>query len=339
MFKKVIIQGRLEFGKENTYRKAFDMFEHMIDVRFKNAILITEEHFNEKLLAIDFNRTVLQASSKYFKNSVDLLGYLVQFAISGEVKAWLIDEGKVLAAHVIEPASEKVVVQAYLKGRQLSEEKGKEQDALESLDRALLKYDRHSQAYERRGHVNFKLGNLDDAIYDYEKSIRLDERNAEAYLGLGNIKFKLEKYKDAAEHFEMATKTAVALQPLYWIARRHKAMAHIKMEEFTKAEFDLRLFTKRKFEKADVNFSHRQWAFSEYGMVLMELGKYDEAIDAFDQALNIDGSSSKKERAGKLLNRGIAKQKSGGSGFLSDWKEAAHLGDSKAKKLLEVHSN
>ncbi len=339
MFKKVIIQGRLEFGKETTYQKAFDMFEHLIDVRFKNAILVTEEHFNQELLALDFDRTVLQASAKYFKNTIDLINYLVQFAISGSVSAWLIDEGTVEHAHTIEPESEKVVVQAFLKGRQLSEEKGKEQDALASLDKALKKYDRHSQAYERRGHVNYRLGNFDDAIYDYEKSIRLDERNAEAHLGLGNIKFKQKKYKDAAECFEMVTKTAVALQPLYWIARRHKAMAHIKMGEFEKAEFDLRLFTKRPFTKDDVNYSYRQWAFSEYGMVLMELGKYEEAIDAFDQALNLGEEKNEKERADKLLNRGIAKQKAGGSGFLSDWKEAAHLGDSKAKKLLEVHSN
>lgn len=339
MFKKVIIQGRLEFGKETTYRKAFDMFEHMIDVRFKNAILITEEHFNEETLVIDFNRTVIQASSKYFKNSIDLLNYVVQFAISGSIQAWLIDEGKVLEAHNIEPESEKIVVQAFLKGRELSEKKGKEEDALTSLDKALKKYDRHSQAYERRGYVNTKLGNLDDAIYDFQKSIRLDERNALAYLGLGHIFYKQKKYVDAAEQFEMATKTAVALQPTYWIARRHKAMAHIKVSQWDKAEFDLRLFTKRKFAEEDVNYGFREWAFSEYGMVLMELGKYEDAIDAFDQALTIGHESTEKARAGKLLNRGIAKQKAGGSGYLSDWKEAAHLGDSKAKKLLEVHAN
>jgi len=339
MFKKVIIQGRLEFGKELTYTKVFDMFEHMIDVRFKNAILVTEEHFDPETYLLDFDRTVIQASVKYYKNTIDLLNYMVQFAVSGTISAWLIDEGKVLNSHVFEPGSEKIVVQAYLKGKKLSEEKGKEEDAIKSLDKALKKYDRHSQAYERRAHVNYKLGNVEDAVYDYEKSIRLDARNAAAYMGLGHIKFKQKKYKDAAENFEMATKTAVALQPMYWVARRHKAIAHIKMEEWSKAEFDLRLFTKRDFSNDEMNSAHLQWAFSEYGMVLMEVGKYDEAIDAFDEALKLSAEGTKKERADKLLNRGIAKQKAGGSGFLSDWKEAAHLGDSKAKKLLEVHAN
>ena len=339
MFKKVIIQGRLEFGTESSFTKALDMFEHLIDVRYKNAILISEEHFNPELRAIDFDRMVLQASPKYFRNTVDLIGYVVQFAISGSVGAWLIDEGKVLSAHMIEPQSEKVVVQAFLKGRELSEKKGKEEAALESLDRALKKYEKHSQAYERRGHINFRLGNIDDAVYDYEKSIRLDARNAEAYMGLGRIQFKQKNYKDAALNFEHATKSAVALQPIYWVARRHKAMAHIKLNEYDKAAFDLRLFTRRKFETDDPNYGHRQWAFSEYGMVLMELGQYEEAIDAFDQALSNVETKKKKQRAGQLLNRGIAKQKAGGSGFLSDWKEAAHLGDNKAKKLLEHHSN
>ena len=339
MFKKVIIQGRLEFGKESSYTKAFNTFEHLQEVRFKNAILITEEHFNEKLHALDFGRLVVQASPKYFRNTVDLCRYLVQFAISGSIGAWMIDEGKVLDSHTIEPESEKVVVQAFLKGRKLSTEKGKEQAALESLDQALQKYDRHSQAYERRGHINFRLGNLEDAIYDFEKSVRLDPRNAESYLGLGFIKFKQKKYKDAAEHFEMATKSAVALQAIYWVARRHKAMSHIKMNDFEKAEFDLRLFTRRHFNPDDVNYEHRQWAFSQYGMVLMELGKYEEAIEAFDQALKVDEGKKDKLRADQLRNRGVAKQKAGGSGYLSDWKEAAHLGDSKAKKLLELHVN
>ncbi len=339
MFKKVIIQGRLEFGKETVYKKAFDMYEHLLDVRFKNAILLTEEHFNPTLFVLDFDRMVTQASPKYFRNTVDLCNYLVQFAISGVIGAWMVDEGKVLAAHTIEPESEKIVVQAFLKGRQLSNEKGKEKDALESLAEALKKYDRHSQAYERRGHINYRLGNLEDAIYDYEKSIRLDSRNADSYMGLGTIKFKQKKYKDAAENFDLATKSALALQPIYWIARRLKATSHIKMRDFEKAEFDLRLFTKRKFNPDDPNYEHRQWAFSQYGMVLLELGKHEEAIEAFDQALNTGDKKTGKVRAGQLLNRGIAKHKAGGSGYLSDWKEAAHLGDSKAKKLLEVHAN
>lgn len=339
MFKKVIIQGRLEFGKEATYQKAFDMYEHLVDVRFKNAILITEEHFDPELFALDFDRMVVQASPKYFKNTIDLCNFIVQFAISGSVGAWMIDEGNVEAAHTIEPKSEKIVVQAFLKGKDLSDQSGKEEDAIKSLDKALKKYDRHSQAYERRGHVNFRLGNLEDAIYDFEKSIRLDSRNAKAYMGLGNIKMKQKKYKDAAENFENATKSAVALQPVYWVARRYKAKAHIKLSEWEKAAFDLRLFTRRKFEKDDVNFDHRQWAFSQYGMVLMELGKYDEAIEAFDHALNVTEKEERSDRAGQLLNRGIAKHKAGGSGYLSDWKEAAHLGDVKAKELLEGHAN
>lgn len=338
MFKKVIIQGRIEFGTQSSYDTAFDMFEHLIDVRFKTAVLFDEESFNPELLALDFDRTVLQASSKYFRNTVSLCKYLVQFAISGSIGAWMIDEGKVLEAHYLEPSSEKTVVQAFLKGRELSEKKGEEEKALASLDKALKKYDGHSEAYERRGYVNVKLGNIEDAIYDFEKSIRLDSRNAAAYMGLGRIKFDQKKFKDAALNFEMATKSAVALQPIYWVARRHKAKSHIKLKEYDKAAFDLKLFTNRKFKEDDINYSFRQWAYSEYGMALIELGQYEDAVDAFDKALSNE-ATKKKQRAGQFLNRGIAKQKAGGSGFLSDWKEAAHLGDSKAKKLLAHHSN
>lgn len=338
-FNKIIIQGKLSFGNDRTFEKVVDMYDHLIEVRFKNAILVTEEHFNAEMAELNFDRLVQQASAKYFQNSIKLIKYLAQFAISGNIGAWMIDDGQVLEQHFIEPESEKGVVQAYLKGRELSEKSGKENEAIASLDKALKKYDKHSQAYERRGAVNFKLGNLDDAIYDFEKSIKFDSRNADAHMGLGQIKFRMKDYKSAIHHFDLTTKTAVALQPIYWVARRMKAKAHIELEQWSEAELDLRLFTKRKFDPQDMNYPHRDKALSQYGMVLMELGKYEEAIEAFDQALQVSSEKEKSLRAEQLLHRGIAKHKSGGSGYLSDWKEAATLGERQAQKLLDSHKN
>ena len=338
-FNKVIIQGKLSFGKERTFDKAIEMFDHLVDVRFKNAILMNEEHLNRELFSLDFDRTVVQASPKYFRNTVKLIQYLSQFAISGNIGAWMIDEGQILEHHFIEPDSEKIVVQAYLEGRALSKEEGKEEDALQALDKALKKYDRHSQAYERRGAINYKLGNKEDSIYDFKKSIQFDQRNAEAHLGLGQIMYEQKKYKEAVNCFDLATKAAVALQPAYWIARRMKGASHIKLKEFDKAVFDLGLFSRKKFTESDPNYVYREKVLSQYGMALLEMGDYEKAVEAFDQALQINSAKEKDHRAQQLLHRGIAKHKSGGSGFLSDWEEAATLGELKAKKLLETHSN
>ena len=335
MFKKVILQGQLEFGKERSYRLAFEMFEHLVDVRYKTALLIDEEHFSEETHSLVLGRMVLQASEKYFKNTISLIEQIAQFSISGNIGAWMVNEGTLLESRMIEPTNDKVVVQQFLKGRELSEKKGKEQEALEALEVVLGKYDKHSQAYERRGYLNYRLKNLEDALYDFTKSIKLYDRNAASYLGRGQIHFERKEFQEAVNDFEQATKTSVALQPMYWVARRKKAHGHIKLKQWKEAAFDLKLYTRRKFPEGDNNELWKKWAFSEYGMTLMELGQYEEAIEAFDEALSISEGHGKVNRASQLLKRGIAKKENGGSGYLSDWKEAATLGEKKAKKLLE----
>jgi tetratricopeptide (TPR) repeat protein len=338
MFKKVILQGRLDFGKTRSFDKVFKMFHHMVDVRFKNALLIDEDNFNQEEYLLEVPRKVVQASGKYFKNTVDLFSYLAQYAVSGTLGAWMLGDGKLLESHIIEPQSDKVVVQAYLHGRELSETEGKEQEALEALTKALEKYDKHSQAYERRGYINYKLGNVEDAYYDLDKSIRIDPNNAEAYMYRAQINYQEKKYKEASHDFEMATKCSVALQDIYWTARRLKGKCHIHLEEWTKAEFDLKLFVNRKIAPSSPNFLWKKWAYAEYGMVLIELGKYEEAVEAFNTALAYDEGHGEVNRADQLLKRGIAKQKLGGSGYLSDWKEAAQLGQGEAKTLLESYN-
>ena len=39
------------------------------------------------------------------------------------------------------------------------------------MDKVIKRFERHAQAYERRGFTNLLMGNLDEAIYDYTKSI------------------------------------------------------------------------------------------------------------------------------------------------------------------------
>jgi len=86
-----------------------------------------------------------------------------------------------------------------------------------------------------------------------------------------------ENWEEAIADYEQAIKLSVALQPIYWEARRKKAVCHMKVNEFTKAEFDLKLFTNRKFEDTNPNLKFKPWAHYFYGEVLMELEKYEEA--------------------------------------------------------------
>ena len=339
MHYKIIIQGNLVFGKPRSFDQVVKMYEHRLEIYYKSGLLFSDEHLDASRYLLDIPRTVVQGTDKQYKNTVDLLRYLSQFAISGKVGAWIIDEGKLLDSEIIEPYNDKAAVQAFLKGKELAGQKGKEEEAIESLSMAINKHNAHSQAYERRGYVNLMLKSYEDALYDFTKAIKLDKENSDAFLGRAKLLIFQGETSKAIEDLDNAIKTSLALQPTYWKARRIKAECHIKLGEWEKAEFDLKLFTRRKFLPNDPNYLWKKWALYQYGNVLLKLDKYEEALIAHSSALEIEDGHGKVSKAEQLTRRGIAIKKSGGSGYLSDWKEAATLGYKEAKKLLEEHVN
>ena len=205
---------------------------------------------------------------------------------------------------------------------------------MEALNSAIEKYDKHAMAYEKRARVNFILQKYHDALRDYDKSISIDPSNASAYYGRALIHKFQKNYDKAILDFEESIKKSIALQSIYWESRRHKSDCHIKLKQYEKAAFDLKLFSKRPFKDGDVNYPWRKYALFQYGKVLMELEVYIEALAAFEQALTINTDVKKIKEADILLYRGMAKKKAGKNGYLNDLKQASKLGSKKADKLL-----
>ncbi|MDX1407076.1 MAG: hypothetical protein R3330_03055, partial [Saprospiraceae bacterium] len=140
MERKSIIQGRLEFGSEKSFTQALRMYDYRVENFYKNDLLIKDDVFDEEHQIISIPRLIAQGPEKLWNNTVKLLEYLAQFALSGSISAWLVHEGKILKYAVIEPASEKAVVQNFRKGQKLANEAGKEQEALKALTEAINKH-------------------------------------------------------------------------------------------------------------------------------------------------------------------------------------------------------
>jgi tetratricopeptide (TPR) repeat protein len=336
---KTIFSGRLEFGNARSYEKVLKMFEHRAENYYRSDILLDpEEVFDETSNSLSVPRFITQSSEKSWKNTMNLLEYVAEYAVAGDLSAWMTDSGKVLRHRMVEPQGDKVAVQAFLKGRELIQETGKESEAKAALSRAIEKFERHALAYERRGYVNFMLKNYEDAIYDYSKSIDINPGNPDPYLGRAFVKIAKEDLAGATADLENAIKKSIPLQPIYWKARRIKGECHMKLEEFEKAAFEFKLFTKRKFSAENPNFKWRKHVFLNYGKSLLECEEYADAIEAFNTGLEIEGKSEELNDADQLLYRGIALKKAGQSGFVNDWKAAANQGSKRAAQLLEENA-
>ena len=332
---KTIFKGRLEFGSSKSYETVLKMYQHRVENYYKSDVLLKEEEiFDEESASLNVPRFITQGSEKSWKNTIGMLEYVAQFAIAGNLTAWMTENGKILKHGIVEPTGDRSAVQAFLKGRELVEEEGKEDEAIKALNKAIEKYDRHAQAYERRGHINFHLKNFDDAIYDFSKSINFSPSNPEPYFGRANVKKVKKDLKGAIKDFEMTIKTSIPLQPIYWRARRMKAKCHIELKDFEGALPDLKFFSNRVFKNNDPNKAHQREMTFLYGKVLLEMQDYENAFNAFNKVMDIEDGKDNISEADKYLFRGIARKNAGKNGFLKDWKEAQKLGSEEAVELL-----
>lgn len=337
MLFKTIIQGRIEFGTQKAYDMAVKMYISRAENYYKNDVLFEPpEIFFPEELALSIPRLVKQVYAKSFKNTSVLLEYVIQFGVSGEMDIWQLEDGKILHFKHLEPSSDKVAVQSYLRGKNLVAQDGKSEEAIAALTKAIEKYDRHAQAYERRGKVNLKLKKYHDALRDYDKCLGLDPDNPYAYFGKSMVLIHEEKIEEALETLQLAIKKSVALQHIHWKARRTKGKLHVDLEQYDKAEFELKLFAGRKFGAESPNFLWNRFGHFMYGRTLYELGKFSEAVTQFELALDIDEGNDNIPKAEQLRWRGLAKQQAGQNGYKKDIKDAADLGDKEAASLLKA---
>lgn len=336
MYYKTIIQGRLEFGTQKSYDSVTKMFIQRLETYYKSDVFLKfEDIFHEDELSLEIPRYVGQVTDKAFRGTTSLLAYCAQFAIAGSIRGWLIYEGDILHYEIMEPTGDKGAVQSFVKGRKLVKMKGKENEALSALTKAIEKYDRHAQAYERRAKVNFIMKNYHEAMRDYNKCIGIDPTIPTAYYGKAKLHMMKQEWEDAIINLEESIKKSIAHQPVYWKSRKLKAECHIELKQWDKAAFDLQLFTNRSFKDDDPNKFWKRWALYTYGFVLVEQEAYAEAIKVLDKAAALPDIQDNVSESDILTLRGEAKQKSGKSGYAKDLKDAASKGSIRAANLLK----
>ncbi len=297
---KVIIAGSLEFGTSRSFQKALKMYLHRSEVLYKHQLFFQpEDIFMEDGLTVTIPRFVKDPIElRWWKNTIDVLQYIAAFATGGTASAWRLDNGKILEHVVIEPDGDKIAIKEFQHGREIIQEGGQMNEAMQALTRAIEKFERHALAYERRGFVNYRLKNYSDALYDYSKSININPRHAESYYGRAHIHLVEKDLERAIADLDMAVKTSIALQPLYWRSRRLKGNCHMELKQYDKAAFEYRLFTKRNFAPDDSNRKALKDVYFNYGQALLGVGKAADALEAIKTSKaieNEDFSYSEKE--------------------------------------------
>ncbi|MFN8279944.1 MAG: tetratricopeptide repeat protein [Saprospiraceae bacterium] len=336
---KVIIQGKLELGNSKTMNQVLDQITPRLDTHYKRELIFKQpELIFKDDYTIDVGRFIGNVTEKYWKNTISFLEYCAGFSSAGTIDAWMTDSGKILQHYHIEPNGEKKCIILYQSGKKASEEKGSEQEAIKMLTEAIEKYERHSQAYTQRGYVNFTLKNFDDALYDFKKAAVIDPMNSSAHYGIARTLMVQKKFREAVQSFEDTARSSIALQPIYWSARRSKAYCHLELKEFEEAAKEFKLVTSKEFSKEDPNYKHLPMVWFNYGKAFFAMGQLDQALDAFDKSAALDPAKNFEKRAELFHHRALARKAAGKPDYVIDLKKASELGHEDASRLLaELH--
>ncbi|NJB87006.1 tetratricopeptide (TPR) repeat protein [Lewinella marina] len=282
---KVIIAGQLEFGSERAYNQVMEQYAHRMENYYKNDILLKPEAiFKEDELTLDVPRTVMPSTERLWLNTLNLLERVVTFSIAGSLNLWRLDAGVMIDHYKLEPKSDRTTVQLFNRGREMVDQRDNEQEALKMMTKVVTRFERHAQAYERRGFVNYRLGNDKDALYDYTKSISINPLMPESYYGRGLVHIRQNNTAEAAADFEAVTKNSIPHQAIYWMAQVALGDAYLELGRLADAMRIYGMFTKRKQRIASLDRYDRRVAF-QLGQLYARAGRPKDAANAFERAL------------------------------------------------------
>jgi tetratricopeptide (TPR) repeat protein len=153
----------------------------------------------------------------------------------------------------------------------LLDETGKAQKYLEKV---IKDAPANIEAQSLLASVFVRQRNYEAAISAYNKVIELDANRDDAYYGLGLVYFNMRRFKEATPPFEKA----VQINPEYKEAYFYIASSYEESKDFAKAAESYEKYVHLKPEKQGTAYWH-------LGLCRFELGQFDAAAAAFQEAL------------------------------------------------------
>jgi tetratricopeptide (TPR) repeat protein len=154
------------------------------------------------------------------------------------------------------------------------------QESLKASKQAAKLRPNWAETYVNIGASSFALGQYKDAADAYRQAAKLDETNAETQYALGLTLNKLARNDEEI----LAFKRAVAIKPDHANAIEKIGLAYFKQKRFTDA---FAWFDQLKTYKPEAK------TYNYLGECLLELGKPDESVNEFNNAISLNPNMDK----------------------------------------------
>ena len=164
---------------------------------------------------------------------------------------------------------------------------GNYQKALEFFSKAIDIYKRDPAAFYNRGIANEELENYKEAIEDYKKSLTMDGLmyTANTHNNIGFSYLQLEDFDNALKHLNKAISIKSDDGSYY----KNRGNVYLNQEKWEKALKDYET-AKGKYLKSKENID--EYFYNDIGYIHFNLGSYQQAIDNYDKAIEINPNES-----------------------------------------------
>ncbi|OLL22047.1 Mitochondrial import receptor subunit tom70 [Neolecta irregularis DAH-3] len=156
---------------------------------------------------------------------------------------------------------------------------GNTEQALEHFEKS-LEIEPSSSTYVKRASIQLEQGNRDAAMHDFSKAIELNSNDPDIYYHRGQVEFILGEFEEAISDYSKS----IELDSSFVLAHIQLAVAQYKRGDSGQAKATFRRTIKSHPKSAEV--------YNYYGEILMDEQKYDEAIDKFNTAIDLERSSA-----------------------------------------------
>lgn len=157
--------------------------------------------------------------------------------------------------------------------------KGDNSDALDDLTKSIELQASLTQSYIKRASMHLEQGNKDGAAADFESATEQNKDDPDIYYHRAQLHFILGEFVEAAKDYQKS----IDIDKDFIFSHIQLGVTQYKMGSIASS-----MATFRRCRK---NFPQVPDVFNYYGELLLDQQKYQEAVEQFDQAIEIEKST------------------------------------------------
>jgi len=154
--------------------------------------------------------------------------------------------------------------------------KGNQEAALEDMDKSIELDPSLTQSYVKRASMHLEMGARDKAAEDLEKAIQMNDKDPDIYYHRAQLHFIHAEFQDAAKDYQKS----IDLDTKFIFSHIQLGVTQYKMGSIASSM--------ATFRRCIKNFDKVPDVYNYYGELLLDQGKFDEAIQKFDTAMEME---------------------------------------------------